>query len=355
VSCSSLLRVVALLGLFGLAGMTWADEPPVTDFRGPAEVRNERPYQLLFLDFTPQGGTTLEAGRSALAVHLDVGNDLLTPRPELDGSSHQPATVIEDTETQRLSVAYRRGVGRRTEVGVQAFLIDRDGGVLDQLLQYYHELVGLTHASPDTPDGRHDLSFYHSTVFLRGTDGRVLVDAHATAGLGDLSLFVKRSLVSQPTLAVGVRAGLKLPTGDAARLLGSGGTDGGLDVDMTRRLSHRRALFADAGWVWMAKDTHIATAATHQFQYAAGLEWLVRSRASLVLQTEGGSRVVTTGNAHADSPPSLLTLAYRHQSGPHTTYTFAFSENGDIFEYHLPRLAGIGPDVTFSAGIEWQH
>ena len=339
--------------MMALCTAVQADEPPLTAFRGPADVRNERPYQLLFLTFSPEGGTTLATGQARTSLHLDVGNDLLEPRPGVAPFPREPATVIEDTETQRLTLAYRRGVGGSTEVGVQAFLLDRDGGVLDNLLQDYHALIGLTHASPDTPDGRHDLSFYHSTVFLRDTNGRVLVDAHSTAGLGDLSLFVKHALVSRPDLALSVRGGVKLPTGNAAELLGSGGVDGGIDVDLTKRLSGRRALFADIGSVWMQKDRRIATAATQQFEYAAGVEWLIRRQGSLVLQTEGGSRVVTTGNHHADVQPSLLTLAYKRQSGPRTVYTFAFTENGDIFEYRLPQIAGIGPDVTFSAGVEW--
>lgn len=352
--CFSFCRCAALL--LCLATVVRADEPPLSGFRGPADVRNERPYQLLFLDFSPQEGTTLAAGRSRLSLHLDVGNDLLTPRPGVAAFPIAPLTVVEDTETQRLTLAYRRGLDDgRTEVGVQTFLLARDGGVLDPLLQRYHELTGLTHASQDTPDGRHGLSFYHSTVFLRDGSGRVLVDAHPAAGLGDTSLFVKRGLVSRPDFALSVRAGLKLPTGNAALLLGSGGVDGGLDLDLSERLSHRRALFIDVGQIWMQKDRRIATAATHETQYAVGVEWLVRTHGSLVLQTEGGSRAVTTGIHHADVTPSLLTLAYKRQSGGHTIYTFAFTENGDIFEYRLPQLAGIGPDVTFSAGVEWQR
>ena len=165
-------------------------------------MRNERPYQLLFLQFSPQEGVTLGPGRSRLSLHLDVGNDLLTPRPNVAPFPTAPVTVIEDTETQRLTLAYRRGLDARTEVGAQTFLLARNGGVFDALLQDYHELIGLTHANPDVPAGRHDLSFYHSTGFLQDSSGRVLVDARATAGLGDTSLFVKRALLSRPDMAV---------------------------------------------------------------------------------------------------------------------------------------------------------
>lgn len=342
-------RLLTLLFLFLSAVFrpAMADAPALTDFRGPADVRNERPYQLLFLTFTPQEATTLPTGESRLAVGLHVANDLLTPRPNAAGR------VIEDTETQRLSLSYSQAVGEQTEVGVETFLLARDGGVLDALLQYYHELTGLTHASPDTPDGRHDLSFYHSIVFLQGADGEVQVDAHPTAGLGDLSLFVKRGLVARTNLAVAVRAGLKLPTGNAGTLLGSGGVDGGLDLDVSRVLSGRRALYLSVGSLWMGRDRRVTDAATYEAQYSLGLEWLVRSHDSLVLQTDGGTRVVTTRNHHADAPPSGLTLAWKRQSGPHTVCTFAFTENGDIFEYRLPQIAGIGPDVTFTAGVAW--
>lgn len=342
--------ISVILGLvFGLIAAVHAEEPPLTAFRGPADVTNERPYHLLFLAFSPEDANTLPPGRSLVGVQLDIANDLLLPDPKLG------AVVQEDTETQKLTLKYRRGVGKNTDVTVRVPVIARNGGVLDNLVKLYHTGVGLINSSPDVFVGRPHVPSYRSILRFYRPDGTAVVDAHPAAGLGDVSFIVKRTFVSGPRNGVALRLGLKVPTGNAGELLGSGGVDGGLDVDFATRLRGRRLVFVNLGYVVMQKDRQIATAATHQYQYAVGMEWLVRTRSSIVLQTEGSSVVVRTGNTHADAPPAILALAYKHQANANTTYTFSFIENGDIFGYKLPFVADIGPDVTFTAGVEWRR
>jgi len=336
--------------IFGLAVHgARADEPALSAFRGPADVTNERPYQLLFLAFSPEDAATLARGQSHFGLQLDVANTLLLPDPKLG------AVVQEDTETQKLTLKFRQGLGRGTDVSVRVPLLARDGGVLDNFVKIYHLGVGLVRTSPDVFVGRPQVPSYRSILRFLRPDGTAVVDAHPASGLGDVSFVLKHSLMDTPRTAVALRLGLKLPTGSAGQILGSGGVDGGLDIDLATRLRGRRAVFLNLGYILMQKDRHIETAATRQFQYALGLEWLVRSHNSIVLQTQGGSRVVRTGNSHADAPPATLALAFKRQAGPHTVYTFGFIENGDIFGYKLPFLADIGPDLTLSAGIEWRR
>nr|MDQ2688516.1 hypothetical protein [Armatimonadota bacterium] len=62
------LLSVTLCLVFGLIAAVHAEEPPLTVFRGPADVANERPYHLLFLAFSPEAATTLPQGRSLVGV-----------------------------------------------------------------------------------------------------------------------------------------------------------------------------------------------------------------------------------------------------------------------------------------------
>lgn len=326
-----------------------ADEPALSAFRGPADITNERPYHLLFLAFSPEDAQTLARGESRVGLQLDIANTLLLPDPKLG------AVVQEDTETQKLTVKYRQGLGRGTDLTIRLPLLARNGGAFDDLVKIYHYSVGLVRSSPDVFVGRPQVPSYRSILRFLRPDGTAVVDAHPASGLGDVSFVLKHSLRDTPRTALAVRLGLKVPTGDANNLLGSGGVDGGLDVDYEARLRGRRAVFLNLGYIVMQKDRHIETAATRQFQYTLGTEWLVRGHNSIVLQTEGGSRVVRTGNGHADAPPATLALAFKRQAGPHAVYTFGFMENGDIFGYKLPFVADIGPDATFSVGVEWRR
>lgn len=334
---------------FGPVAAAVADEPPLSAFRGPADLTNARPYHLLFLAFSPEDARTLPCGQSSVGLRLDVANTLLLPDPK------QGAVVEEDTETQRVTLKFRQGLGGATDVTVRVPFLARNGGAFDDLVKIYHYSVGLVRSSPDVFVGRPQVPSYRSILRFLRPDGTAVVDAHPAAGLGDVSLVLKHTLRDTPRTGIALRLGLKLPTGDAGQILGSGGVDAGLDVDLATRLRGRRAVFVNLGYILMQKDRDIETAATRQFQYTLGTEWLVRGHNSIVLQTQGGSRVVRTGNRHADAPPATLSLAFKRQAGPNTVYTFGFTENGDIFGYKLPFIADIGPDATFTAGVEWRR
>ena len=326
--------------------------PPSPTFLGPADLRNQRPYALLFLTFAPETARVLPRGRQVFALQLDVANDLLIPArtPQLG-----IPFVEEDAETQRLGLTERLGLGGRLEVAGFLPVIARDGGALDPIIEAYHRAAGFANSTVDTLTGRTDIPDYRSVVRLLRPDGSVEVDAGHALGLGDMSGTVKYSLSESARTALAVRAGLKLPTGDAGRLLGSGAADAGLDLDAQAALAPRVALYVSGGYVWMGHDRDISTAATHDFQLSESLEYRASAHDFWLLQSQGGGVVVRTGNAHADGPQRIVSVVYRRLTGPHTVWTFAFTENGDIVNYRAPWLVGIGPDVSVTAGVSWSR
>lgn len=316
----------------------------LADFDGPAPLRNQRPYQTLFLTFTPSNARALGRGQHRERLQLDVANTLLIPDPKLGGDN-----VLEDAETQTLTLSVRQGLGKGWEAGAALPVVDRDGGVLDNFVRFYHEGVGLVKSSPDVFAGRPNIVSYRSIIRSQEAG----VDAGSASGIGDLSLYAVRGLLSTPRRSLSVRAGLKLPTGDAANLLGSGGTDYGIDVDGAKLLGTRTALFGSLGYERLGRATRVRSAARDALSYSLGAEYRARPGLSYLLQTDGGSRLVRTGNRHADALPSTLSASVRRGTGKRV-WTYSFTENGDIFGYKLPFLADIGPDVTFSAGLEWR-
>ena len=333
-----------VLVLLALSFASHARAQTLADFDGPAPLRNQRPYQTLFLTFTPSDARALRRGQHRERLQLDIANTLLIPDPKLGGGN-----VLEDAETQTVTLSVRQGLGKGWEAGAALPVTDRDGGILDNLVRFYHEGVGLVKSSPDVFPGRPNIPSYRSIIRSQEAG----VDAGSAAGLGDLSLYAVRGLVSNDRRRLSVRAGLKLPTGDADNLLGSGGTDYGLDVDGARLLSTRAALFGSVGYEKLGRATLVRSAALDSLSYSLGAEYRARPGLSYVLQTDGGSRVVRTGNRHADAEPSTLALSVRRGTGKRI-WTYSFTENGDIFGYKLPFVADIGPDVTFSAGLEWR-
>src|SRR5690606_33387262 len=92
-------------------------------------------------------------------------------------------------------------------------------GFLDGLVEEWHEALGMPQSGRDALP-RDRLRFFYA----RGS--RALVDLRdATGGVGDVRLLAAWPLVQRERLATSLRASLKLPTGDAGRLLGSGAAD----------------------------------------------------------------------------------------------------------------------------------
>ena len=134
--------------LAGKAEAQVKENPLYLSPRGPIPIRNMRPCNLLFLQFLPDSGDALAAGKSRFRLQLDVANNMLIPRPRYG------ATVIEDNEYQRLSFEWRRGVGRGTEASVNVPILWRNGGFTDAMIQAYHDLIGFSARQPATPLGR---------------------------------------------------------------------------------------------------------------------------------------------------------------------------------------------------------
>jgi hypothetical protein len=326
-----------------------ADSASPAPFQGPADLRNQRPYQLLFLAFSPEEAAPLAAGKERVSVQLDIANNLLI-------NSDGGVRVNEDTETQRVNVKRRWGLGRGYEASVSMPMMWRDGGFTDKLIANYHVLIGVTGPDFDIAPGRRYVRPYHSDIHLAGADGRTLVDAGPALGLGDFQATLKRGIAQGRWYALAGRVGVKLPTGSADDLIGSGGTDGGADLDASLALSHRVCLFTNVSYVWMQRDSHLrGLAQTHARRSMVAFEYYTNARTSWILQNEISDAAVRTGNPFVDGNQATLALVAKYKPDPLTTWTFGFTENGGLVSYQAGWAANIAPDPTFTFGWETQR
>jgi len=345
-----------VLGLFCLApGRTVAaqeaaDSSASSGALGPVPVRNRRPYNLLFLQFTPETGDILLRRAERFDLQLDVANNLLIPSPS------SGATVVEDNEVQRLGVTWRRGIGHGTEVGVESALLWRNGGFIDPLLSGYHSLFGFQGDGPDNPAGRDAYSQYRSLLLLQDAQGNTLVHQGNAFGLGETTMTVKHRLIpANRRSALALRFGLKLPTGNTTQLLGSGSVDAGLSFDLRYSLRREIVLYANAGGILMGKAVRVPGAQSSMAQGFLGIEYHPNSRDSYLLQLDANSLAVRTGNSFADKVGSTATFGYKRLLDRSRILSLSFSENGDIHNYALPYFSNIAPDFTVTANLEWRR
>ncbi len=326
----------------------FAANPEYGKPRGPIPIRDMRPYQLLFLQFLPESPDTTPARHMRFGLQFDVANNLLAPDPT--GS----ATIVEDNETQRLLISWRRGIRRGEEVAVFLPIEWRNGGFMDGILRWYHRFWGMPGNLDDDPVGRDNTPDYRSILYIADQQGRVLLDQGNAFGLGELSATWKRSLgPATPRSNLAGRLGLKLPTGNPGLVLGSGGVDAGACLDARYNVGRDVILYANVGGVLMGHATRVPGARSGMVQTLFGAEYRPNNRDSFLWQFDGSSAAVRTGNWFADRWQATATFGYKRVMDRHLLLYASFSENGDILGYHWQALTNVGPDFTITAGLQW--
>jgi len=339
---------LALMMGRGVVAQEAIPAPSLSASRGPIPIRDARPYNLLFLQFVPETGDVLPVRSNRYDLQLDLINNLLIP------TVGTGSTVVEDNEYQRLRFAWRRGLGKQTEIGVFVPLMWRNGGILDGIIKAYHHLTGLTDNSDDVPQGRDHYGMYHSHLEIINASGQTLVNQGNAFGLGEAIVTVKRSLLPQSRRAsLALRAGLKLPTGNPTLVLGSGSTDVGLSLDGRYSLGREVVAFGDIGYVMMGPATRVPGGRPNTYQTLIGLAYLPNHRDSFVLQIDGNGQFVRTGNSFADGSNVTATFGYTRVFDRHHTGFISFSEGGHIHNYTLPAFSNISPSFTVSTGFTW--
>lgn len=216
---SLFLCVTALSG--GISRAETASPPP-----RPLYSFNQSP--LIQIYGLPALGESRVLGpeESTLAVHLQIAN-------HFTGASNDSETLSLDGETRRLTLHWRQGLPGNREWGIELPYVSHNGGFLDMSIEEFHDLLGLPqNGRTDLPRNRIDFRYAREGVNLVNLD-------RAVSGVGDVRLSaaipVTMETASQGYTAAW-RASLKLPTGDAAELLGSGSTDlaGWLSAATTR-------------------------------------------------------------------------------------------------------------------------
>jgi Protein of unknown function (DUF3187) len=226
----------ALVLLYAATAMAAGEEP------WPA-LRNHNPFLQIFGLPVFEPGTGVIDGETRYAVDLDIAN-------HADSSSTPAESVMLDGESHYLTLALRHGISDRLVLGVDIPFVSHSGGFLDAPIENWHELLGLSNSQRSGPRDQLILRYENPRLasFDLGSSSR---------GLGDIRLNATLPLWGRQAAAdrqFGMRAGLKLPTGDASELLGSGAADYSLglygsDASLLSRL--RISLSASAGVLFL--------------------------------------------------------------------------------------------------------
>ncbi len=300
---------------------------------GPIETRNGRVVCLPFLRFSPSAGFLTE-GQQQFDASIQIINDVRRNPKDLQ----QPSTLEEDQETQRLAFRYRKGLKDGLEASVEVPLLFRNGGFMDPIINWYHFAV----LGPQNRV-RDFLPFGRSFVRIPGVG-----DFGSAGGIGDITLALRKQV--SPRFSIG--GALKLPTGSASELLGSGAFDFGVNAEYQTMIGRKWQLNASLGAVLQGKPTVLKQARSLVDQESLAITYRKNSRDAFVAQYQNEASPTVVGWVGNDDRHVMLTFGYERRISDDQRLDFYFSEDHDLLP-GAKELVNIAPDFTI--GIRWSR
>jgi hypothetical protein len=210
----------------------------VDGFVGPAAARNFQPIQLIFLQLPFERPGTVGDGHILFEVESAESNVIATTQGYVES--------VLKFETNRTVFNLRYGLTDRWEVGIHMPFITRYGGYLDPFIDFVEDVFGADNPERD---------FFPKNSFGAFTVQRPTVSlfegGKETFQPGDLWISSKFELpLDIERAALSVRGAIKMPTGNADSVLGSGEPDFGIGLTGEYQPFDRLMLFLNLNVIY---------------------------------------------------------------------------------------------------------
>jgi hypothetical protein len=199
--------------------------------------RNHNPFLQVYGLPPFQTASRVADGESNYNISLDIAN-----HADSDTTSIESAVI--DGESYFLNFSLRHGLTPWLEVGLDLPLVAHTNGLFDNLIEGWHELLGISNTIRSGPSNQLHFSFDS----LRAAPYEL---TSSTYGVGDIQLTAAVPLweAREPKRrVVTLRSSLKLPTGDAATLRGSGAVDVSLGLYASNSSTSAKYNFSVTGF-----------------------------------------------------------------------------------------------------------
>ena len=184
------------------------------DFQDVLGFRNHHPFLQIYGLPVFQSAKLAAPGKLKYDITAELTN-------HADDGINANETFVIDGETYALNLSLRHRLWRRLEVGVDLPFVAHQNGFLDNIIKQWHDVLSVSNSNRSGPDDQ--------LQFLYESGGMTRYELTAsTFGVGDVQLTAAVPLREASTddgRTVAIRTSLKLPTGDAEKLHGSGAID----------------------------------------------------------------------------------------------------------------------------------
>lgn len=283
-----------------------------------------------------EGGQVLSGGELRSSISLITASHAIV-------DERGDERLVQDGETMRAIINLAVGIGNGIELGAEIPYVAHQAGGLDSLIDHWHDIFNL-------PDGSRDerpqdlLEFSYADA-----GGGVLEFTDSERGLGDVRFYAGLDIDRSETHQRALRVSLKIPTGDADRLLGSGGYDMavGFAGDMQRVGGNPRlAMFYRASLAHIGEPDVLANrVADYIGQLSGGLAYDLTDRYQLNLQSTLRSAAYDSQIEKLGEASWTLTFGGNIRLNSRTVLSLGVSEDIKVSS---------APDVTFNIGLRYQ-
>ena len=279
------------------------------DRGAPIYIANQNPFVQIFGLPRAEAGSITPSGKLDIGFLYHVSNNAISAEA---GNEE----IIWDGETAQYNLRFRYGVSERLELGMDVPYIDHSGGYLDSLIRNFHDLFGMSNDRQE----KFNKNQIHYQLQENGSTTFEMQDrAH---GFGDIRFSAAIPLMGRTTKEqrhLALRPQIKLPTGDADHLLGSGGTDVSMglaysDFETLRKLN--MVLTSHAGMIYMGNTKVLRDKQLHFAGYGgASLSWLATEHLEFKLQMDLHSAFYDSELKQLGSSLQLLAGGTAHLPG----------------------------------------
>ena len=201
--------------------------------------------------------------------------------------------LMLDGETQTLSARLQKRFSSRFQLGIDIPWLQHSGGYLDGVIDAWHDLFDLPEGiRPQTPD--------NALMYVYENDGTQVFQLNERkSGVGDVQLSMSIDLggiddtVSSSywsRIPWNLTFNLKIPTGDADKLTGSGNADIATGVGVRSPGGSRLDWWLNLGVVWPGDVDIVGLDSSGQiFYYDGAIAWRILTKLDVLLQLAGHS------------------------------------------------------------------
>jgi len=231
---------LAFLSLAFLSLALFSATPSLAEPVSPFLTKNQSPFSLIYGLPLASSATLLKEDQTRWISSLNLSNTINSQTGSND-------SLFIDIETWQLNLIYDYGLTDAWTLRLQLPMIAHSGGFMDAPIDAYHQALGL-------PEGiRPQITHDQIEVNYSQNNIQQLLLNTEQASIGDIFIQFAFQAAHSEQGSTSYWLGVKLPSGDADKLTGSGATDISAWVASNYRLNDTRWVYAQGGVMYMSE------------------------------------------------------------------------------------------------------